>query len=108
MKKIFAFASIAVFILACGGNGGGQLSAEELAKGKATFQKLCIACHGGDGEMSLNGAKKFSESVLSLEERVLVITNGKNMMTPYKGILSEEEIKAVAGYTIELTNASKK
>ena len=108
MKKILAFICIAVFVFSCGGSGGSQLSAEELAKGKETFAKLCVACHGSTGEMSLNGAKKFSESVLSLEERVLVITNGKGMMTPFKGILSEEEIKSVAGYTIELTNASKK
>jgi len=106
MKKIFAFICIATFVLACGGNGS-KLSTEQLAEGKKTFGKLCVACHGSTGDMSLNGAKKFSESVLSLEERIQVITNGKNMMTPYKGILSEEEIKAVAGYTIELTNAGK-
>jgi len=104
MKNIIAFAFIATLVLACGGNGT-QVSAEELAKGKETFKKLCVACHGSDGNMSLNGAKKFSESVLALDERILVITNGKNMMTPYKGILSEEEIKSVAAYTMELTKA---
>ena len=37
-----------------------------------------------------------------------VETNGRNMMTPYKGILSEQEIKDVAAYTLKLTNAHKK
>ncbi len=108
MKKFILFVFIAAFVMACGGGNGSQVSDEELAKGEATFKKLCVACHGSTGEMSLNGAKKFSESVLSLEERILVITNGKNMMTPYKGILSEEEIKTVAAYTMELTKANKK
>ena len=107
MKKILGFICIATFVFACGG-GGPQLSADELAKGKETFGKLCVACHGSTGNMALNGAKKFGDSTLSLEERILVITNGRNMMTPYKGILSPEEIKTVAGYTIELTNAAKK
>jgi mono/diheme cytochrome c family protein len=108
MKKFLVFASIATFVFACGGGGGSQVSPEEIAKGKETFSKLCVACHGADGNMALNGAKKFGESILSLDERILVITNGRNMMTPYKGILSEEEIKNVAAYTVELTNAGKK
>ncbi len=107
MKKIIFFASIITFLFACGGENGPKASPEELAKGKETFGKLCVACHGSTGNMALNGAKKFGESTLSLDERILVITNGRNLMTPYKGILSEEEIKAVAAYTVELTNSAK-
>ena len=109
MKKITFLSSIIFFVFACGGGSDtSEVSADALAKGKETFDKLCVACHGSDGEMSLNDAKKFSESTLSMEERILVITNGKNMMTPYKTILSEQEIKDVAAYTVELTNAHKK
>ena len=56
-----------------------------------------------NGELALNGAKKFPESTLDVKERVLVITNGRNMMTPFKSLLSEEEIKAVAAYTMILS-----
>jgi mono/diheme cytochrome c family protein len=108
MKKILVLASIAVFLFACGGGDGPPASPEELAKGKETFGKLCVACHGSNGDMALNGAKKFGESILTLDERVLVITHGRNLMTPFKGILKEEEIKAVAAYTLELTKLSKK
>ena len=108
MKNILGLLAIVTFVLACGGGGGSESSPEELAKGKEVYGKLCVACHGSDGNMSLNGAKKFAESTLTKDERILVITNGRNMMTPFKGILSEEEIKAVAAYTIELTNAGKK
>lgn len=108
MKKFLVFASIATFIFACGGGSGPEATAEQIAKGKETFGKLCVACHGSDGNMALNGAKKFGESILSWDERILIITHGRNMMTPYKGILTEEEIKNVAAYTVELTKAAKK
>lgn len=107
MKKSILFVAIASFVFACGGGNGSQVSEEDLAKGKETFGKFCVACHGSTGDMALNGAKKFGESTLNLDERVSVITNGRNMMTPYKGILTEAQIKEVAAYTIELTKAAK-
>lgn len=76
------------------------------AEGKKAF-KYCIACHGKDGQLAINGAVRFSESVLKLEERIEIITNGQGMMTPFKGILSEKEIKAVAEYTIHLGEENK-
>lgn len=102
MKNLFILFVIAMFIIACGGESGP--SVEDISKGKDVYKRICIACHGPNGELALNGAKKFPESILNLEERVEVITNGRNLMAPYKGILDEEEIKAVATYTIELTN----
>lgn len=42
------------------------------------------------------------DSRLSVEERVLLITHGKGTMMPYKGILSKEEIRQVAEYTLTL------
>ncbi len=102
MKNLLAIASFTVLLFACGGGSSGP-SAEELAKGKETYGKICVACHGPDGQLALNGAKKFTESTLTLEERIEVITNGRNLMTPYKGILKPEEIKAVAAYTMELS-----
>lgn len=108
MKKLILMFAITGFVFACGGGkGGGEVSAEALADGKDTFGKFCVACHGSTGNMALNGAKKFGESTLNLSERVAVITNGRNMMTPYKGILTEDQIKNVAAYTIELTKSAK-
>ena len=100
MRKILTFATLAFFSFACGDAPSSQA---DLDKGKDIYKKFCVACHGENGELALNGAKKFPESTLSLEERVLVITNGRNMMTPFKGMLDEEEIKAVAAYTMELS-----
>lgn len=70
--------------------------------GMAVFRKYCIACHGADGKLGLNGAKDLSASTLSKAERIQVITNGRKLMTPFNEVLSPEEIQAVAEYTLSL------
>jgi mono/diheme cytochrome c family protein len=70
--------------------------------GMAVFRKNCVTCHGSDGTLGLNGAKDLTKSTLSLEDRVNLITNGKKLMTPFKALLSPEEIQAVAMYTQSL------
>ena len=37
----------------------------------------------------------------TVEERITQITNGKGLMTAFDGILTEDEIKAVAQYTMQ-------
>ena len=69
-------------------------------KGKNVFKTYCILCHGADGKLGLNGAMDMTQSILTLDERIQVITNGRNTMAPYKGVLDEDEIKAVAEYTM--------
>ncbi|MEP7323171.1 MAG: cytochrome c [Saprospiraceae bacterium] len=72
------------------------------AAGKKTFETYCILCHGADGKLGLNGSKDLTISVISLDERITQVTNGKGVMTPFKDILTEDEIKAVAEYTVSL------
>lgn len=100
MKKVMVFITLALIGLACGGSAPNQ---EAITKGKEIFKKYCVACHGENGDLALNGAKKFPESTLNTKERVLVITKGRNMMTPFKGLLTEEEIETVAVYTMILS-----
>ena len=70
--------------------------------GKAMYSQYCAACHGADGTKGASGAKDLSQSALSDDERIEIITNGKNTMSPYKDILSAEQIKAVSDYTASL------
>lgn len=70
-----------------------SLSGEEL------FAMNCKICHGIRGNLELNGAKDLNKSKLSLDERIEIITNGKNAMTPFRKILSKEEIRLVAEYS---------
>ena len=70
--------------------------------GEKIFKNYCTPCHGLYGNMGAGGAFNLQESKLSVEERILVITNGRNAMTPFKTLLQPDEIKAVAKYTLKL------
>lgn len=70
-----------------------------LAEGKKIFNTYCILCHGADGKLGLNGSKDLTISTITTEERIIQVTNGKGLMTPFKEILTEAEIKAVVSYT---------
>lgn len=71
-------------------------------KGKLIFKTYCVACHGADGKLGISDATDLSTSTVGMEERINQITNGKGMMTPYKDILTETQIKDVAEYLDEL------
>ena len=86
-----------------GGSGRGMTASQPVAEGPdgaAVFRQYCVTCHGADGKLGLNGAKDLSQSPLTREQRIQIITNGKNMMTPFGEMLSPEEIRAVADYTL--------
>ena len=88
-------------IFACGDNQSNDAQAG--ADGEAIYKKYCTVCHGIDGKLGLNGSKDITISKLTEAERIAQITNGKNTMTPFKGILTPEEIKAVTVYSMSLT-----
>jgi len=69
---------------------------------KKLFRKYCVTCHGIDGSLKTNGAVDLRYSVLNLEERVLVISKGRNVMTAFEGVLTSDEINSIAKYTFEL------
>ena len=72
------------------------------ASGEALFKRYCVNCHGRDGSLMSNGARNLKQSFLSLDERILIITHGRNTMTPFRSTLSEAEIREVAEYTLQL------
>ncbi len=95
---------------------GSTLVAAVISKGvtaKETYDKTCIACHGGDGMGAFPGTPDFtsSDGVLSKSDPVLIdhITNGfqsedSPMAMPPKGgnpNLDEPGIKAVLFYIRE-------
>lgn len=85
-----------------GGETSGSAVVAGNRKGKLIFKQYCVACHGADGKLGISGAKDLSISTLDLAERINQVTNGKGLMTPYKDILSEDQIKAVCEYVEEL------
>ena len=100
MLKYLVTISLALAVIACGGKEPNKYAAK--IDGEAIFKKYCVTCHGVDGKLKLNGAKDLSISQLSLAEKVIQVTKGKNTMTPFEGILSPPEIQAVAEYTLTL------
>lgn len=91
-------------VLACGGSGGSDGPAGYTEdKGKAVFKKYCVACHGMNGKMQMNGAKDLALSVMTFSERITLVKNGKGAMTPFGGILSEEEIELAAKYSMKFS-----
>ncbi|MFK8008484.1 MAG: cytochrome c [Saprospiraceae bacterium] len=98
---------IILFVFACGGTKNFS-SNEELVLAKKKYILFCAACHGRDGKMAINGATDLTKSISGLKSRIKTITEGKGLMTSFKGVLSTEEIEAVAKYSIHLRKESKK
>ncbi|MEO5905868.1 MAG: cytochrome c [Saprospiraceae bacterium] len=102
MKKLITSAFCCLMILACAGKDKPATSPDDVAAGEQIYKKFCILCHGADGKLGINGAKDITVSALTLEERVALINTGKTLMTPFEGILTPDQMKAVASYTMTL------
>ena len=100
MFKSFTALLLMAIVIACSGKESSK--GTSTVDGEAIFKKYCALCHGVNGKLGLNGSKDITISKLTEPERIIQITKGKNTMTPFEGILSPEEIKAVAAYTMSL------
>jgi cytochrome c6 len=66
--------------------------------GKEIYNEKCTLCHGDNGKLGMAGAKDLSVTQLPHAGIVEIISKGKNTMASYKGVLSPEQIEAVASY----------
>lgn len=98
MKELVVVLLVVVTLGAC--NSSSTSGGDEYSDVVKIYNTHCGICHGKNGRKGLAGAKVLPESELTVEGRIEIITNGKGQMMPYKNILSEEEIKAVAEYTM--------
>lgn len=91
-----------IFLAACGESKSAQKEIKPKKKvtrtGEEVYQTYCVVCHGADGKLMVNGAKDLSKTIISHNEKVELITNGKGMMAPHRSLLSKEEINNVANY----------
>lgn len=69
---------------------------------KKKYKMYCTTCHGTKGDLNINGAKDLTVSKTSMEESVAQVYHGKGLMTPFRGILKDEEIVAVSKYIVKL------
>lgn len=97
-------------VIACGSESPDQSKSDATASnaaapaadGEKIYKQYCVACHGLYGDMGASGAANLQLSVLPVEDRVKVITDGRNAMVGFKALLDEAKIKAVAEYTLTL------
>ncbi len=101
MYRSLIIITFTLILLACGGKPANKYATA--ADGEEIYKNRCVVCHGIDGKLGLNGSKDLTVSKVTEAERIVQITKGKNTMTPFEGILTPEEIKAVAAYSMTLT-----
>ena len=75
---------------------------ELLEKGRKLYVIYCGNCHGMDGATPLEGQALLNISTLNLDEIIEVTRIGRNTMTGYRTILDEDELNAVAAFTLQL------
>lgn len=85
----------AILVYSC--SGGGTAEKKEVS-GKNIYDGNCVSCHGDDGKKGLMGAKDLTLTTMDENTCFEIIKNGKGTMTPFKALLNEEEIRAVAKY----------
>ncbi len=82
--------------------------AGEVKAGKATYDKLCVSCHGADGKGNPAMAKALGEKGLNLttketaklsdDDALNVITEGRGKMPASGKSLSKQEQKQLLDY----------
>jgi len=110
MKKTAIFLAIATFIVACGGTsedktGNNAITASaDAPDGEKLYKTYCVTCHGLYGDMQGNGAIDLTKSVLTLEDRIKVVSEGRpgTVMVGFKTLLDEAKIKALAEHLEKL------
>lgn len=91
---------------ACTGNSSTTPPRDNMVSGGELFRRHCVLCHGASGNLGLNGARDLTKSILSREQRISIITNGKAAMPVFRQVLTENEISAVADYTFSLSTTA--
>lgn len=103
-KRYRVLLGLCIFLWACQ-SVSEKSTGQATLDGKVLYKTNCVTCHGLQGDMGAAGAANLRQSKLSLEERVVVITKGRNAMQAYEEQLSAQQIQAVANYTLQLQDA---
>ena len=83
--------------------------AEENQLGAQVFEKKCVMCHGKDGVGDTKAGKMMKTPDITVAEwkngktvaeLVKTLREGLGKMPKYEGKLNEEELEAVAEYTV--------
>ena len=92
--------NVAAYVAAVAGTGAKAAEADP----KAMFAASCGSCHTlADAGTTGTVGPNLDDAKPSLEKAIAQITNGGAVMPPFKGQLSEAQIKALAEYVVQAT-----
>lgn len=98
MRSALALSFCVLILSACGGNSAPVDGKYTQAQIETEYGFKCALCHGKDGNSLIKLAPNLTESTLSLDERIAIISNGKNTMPPQKDVLDKAMIEGLAEY----------
>ena len=81
------------------GRNTGAKTPEPKIDGFRIYKNYCVTCHRLYGDMGSVGAFDLTKTEIAVEEKIEVITHGRNTMAPFEGLLSPGQIVAVAEFT---------
>jgi len=101
MRKTIQFAVALAAVVAMSGAVGFAQSS-----GEATYKARCQSCHGAEGTpnpgiakaMGVKPASDPSVKAMTEAQMIAATTNGMGKMQPFKGKLTDAEIKASVDY----------
>jgi len=102
MLRIVAFIGFAALVSCFSSGEPGQNPGQEPINAEKIYGYKCALCHGNDGKAGIAGATDLSASRIALQDRIDVITGGRGSMMPFRDLLTQEEIEALAIYIEQL------
>ena len=90
--------------------------AQEDSPGETVYDSKCVTCHGEDAKGDTKAGKMMKTPDLKTEpwkqgasvaELVKTLREGLGKMPKYEGKISDEDLKAVAEYTIKLSEVEE-
>ena len=69
------------------------------AAGEEVFRQACVACHGEDGRGGHGGGAPLDQ-VTDAALVMTTVTDGRGNMPPLGGVLTAEQVRAVAAYVV--------
>jgi mono/diheme cytochrome c family protein len=71
-----------------------------VAEGEEVFTTACVACHGEDG-LGGHGGGAPLDQVKDPNLVVMMVTDGRGSMPPLAGLLTPQQVRAVAAYVTQ-------
>ncbi|MFK7758142.1 MAG: cytochrome c [Flavobacteriales bacterium] len=94
-------------LISCSSETGSEGAAAQVNPAEEIFNKKCSLCHGMSGDKQLSGAKKLTESKLSIAEIETMVTHGLRQMPSFSAQLTAAQIKSVSEYAHSFQNQKK-